>query len=216
MPIDCSDSLPGRSVSGLPPCAPGEIGVPLRVDGSSYLAGLHLTGAEHLRRRHLGLGAASSRALLHALWSLPHGVPVPWDSISDLDRVTLLEEGSGWVIDDGRTALRTYQPAGAVGSVVVTDGSLSRAVSRVAAHPPTFRRMALWRRESTRPPQRHLKQLDRAEALGIGVYTMQANECIELVTPAPAVVGLPAVFRWWIAEIAYRNWLMRIGPIARA
>jgi hypothetical protein len=194
------------------PLAPDETGVPLKIDGSSFVAGLRLCDTEHARRRDLGVGSATSTGLLHALWGLPYGIPVPWASMSERDRITLDGEGFGWIDDAGGAVVRTYQPPGAVGTIVVADSSLPRAVSRAASHPPTVRRVVLWRRQSDRPPRRQPAQLERASSFGIGIFAVNEGECREVLPAAPALTGLPAVFRWWQAELAYRNWLMHIEP----
>jgi hypothetical protein len=191
-----------------------EVGVPLRVDGNSFLAGLRITNGEHNRRRRLGVGAATSTGLLHTLWALPHGVPVLRSSLPERDQMTLNHEGFGWIDDDGCTVRRTYEPPGTVGTVIVIDTSLSRAVHRVASHPSTTRRIAVWQRQSERPPRPRRDQVERARSLGIGIYIVEHGRCSEVLGAAPALTGLPAVFRWWQAELAYRNWLMHIGPTA--
>ena len=205
-----------RSWSAEGPCAlplpADETEVRLKVDGNCYIAGLRLQDSEHARRENLGLAAATSTGLLHALWGLPYGIPVPRASISQLDRLTLDDEGFGWIDSDGRSVVRTYQPPGVVGTVIVTDSSLPGAVSRAIAHPPTVRRVALWRRQSEQAPRLLAHQLERARSFGIGIFTLHGDHCRQVLAPASALTGLPAVFRWWQAELAYRNWLMHMQP----
>jgi hypothetical protein len=196
------------------PLPPDEVGVPLRVDGNNFLAGFRITNSEHNRRRKLGVGAATSTGLLHTLWTLPLGVPVLRSSLPQRDQNTLNHEGFGWIDDDGCTVQRTYEPPGTVGTVIVVDTSLPRAVRRVASHPPTTRRIAVWRRNSDRPPRPQRDQVERARSFGIGIYIVEHGRCCEVLAFGPALPGLPAVFRWWQAELAYRNWLMHIGPTA--
>jgi hypothetical protein len=194
---------------------PGEMGVPLKVDGSSYVVGFRLTENEHARRLGLDLGAATSTGLLHALWGLPHGIPVLRTAVAVRDIATLDEEGVGWMRCLGRTIIRTYQPPGVVGTIVVSDSSLSRAMSRAASHPSTVRRIAIWRRRSNTTPRLRQAQLDYAAEFGLGIYATVGDETTQLLAADPGLTGLPAVFRWWQAELAYRNWLMHNTPTAQ-
>jgi hypothetical protein len=196
-----------------------ELLVPIRVDGASYHVGLRIDWVEHARRGRTGLGALTSSGLLHALWGLPWGIPVARAALSELDRHTIENEGQGWVEGHGPSLVRRYAPSGAVASVAVRHRSLSGAIARAGAHPPTVRRIAIWDRASSAPVRPDPLQLVRASTLGIGISVCSGGgggAAVELVAPAEAIVGLPAVFRWWQAELAYRNWLMRTRPTAPA
>jgi hypothetical protein len=48
--------------------------------------------------------------------------------------------------------------------------------------------------------------------LGIGVIASSKSEASALIEPGPAVTGRPAVYRWWQAEVCYRNWLSSTEP----
>lgn len=200
------------------PSTEGEVLVPLRIDGTSYAVGLRIDHDEHARRQVGELAAVVSTGLLHALWMLPRGVPVVWAALSEIDQDTIDVEGCGWVERSGPWVTRCYTPAGVVASLLVTHASLSRAIARAAAHPPTVRRIVRWERTTKGRLRPDPLQLSRAQTLGIGVYVHDpcSGECVELVAPAEALRGLPAVFRWWQAELAYRNWLMRRPPTAPA
>jgi hypothetical protein len=192
--------------------------VPLSVDGCSFSAGIAFDEAELARRACAGIGAVTSRGLLHALWSVPCEIPIPWSSLSPLDRFTLESEGKGWVDLKPRHVVRRYQPPGVVRTVSVSDGSLSRAISRVGARPPIFERIALWKRTSATIPRTRGATLDRARLLGIGVAVWDPSGVSELLAPQPAMIGVPSVYRWWQAELAYQSWLTirRTQPTAQA
>lgn len=192
------------------------IPIPLCVDGCFYVAGLWLDTAEHLRRSEMRLGAATSTGLLHALWELPAGIPVPKRALAPMDRETLRQEGCGWAEERRDDIVRVYRPAGLVGCVAVPDKSLAKAVQRVSAHPPTVRRTAVWLTASNDVSARTADLLSRAVRLGVGVLAVDGDRLCELVRPADAVRGRPAVFRWWQAELAYRNWLRSTVPIGTA
>lgn len=191
----------------------GEVFVNLCVDGSAYLAGLQLNEVEHNRRKNLGLGALTSTGLLHSLWEIPHGIPFLRESLKSFDLAELDNGEPGWIGEHDGKMIRHYQPPGTVRSIVVADESLAAAVSRAARHPMTVRRTAVWFRQSTRLNLRAENTLSRAHALGIGVIVAKDGQMAQLVPSLDAMRGRPAVFRWWQAELAYRNWLRCTGPI---
>ena len=189
-----------------------EIPVPLCVDGRRYIAGLRLNSFEHLRRQQVGLGAATSTGLLHALWELPYGISFPKRSFSEMDCMTLMEADDRWVEHSGNDFIRMYQPAGAIKWISASDRSLARAVNKAASHPPTIRRTAIWNTSTDGRSPKATATLLKATLLGVGVLAFDGIRTHELVGPGEAVRGRPAVFRWWQAELAYRNWISRITP----
>jgi hypothetical protein len=193
-----------------------EVPVQLSVDGHHYLTGLELDPVEHARRSRSQLGACTSTGLLHALWELPFGVAISWESLSFMDRCTLDEGGEGWVERKDDSVVRTYQPAGLIRSVFVSHGSLSKAVKGAASHPPTVRRVALWMEAAHRWSHNHEASLAKARALGVGVWASSGERVSRLLEPAQPLLGRPVVFRWWQAELAYRNWLSSTGPTGTA
>lgn len=193
-----------------------EVPVPLCVDGSFYIAGLRLDQAEHLRRSEVCLCAVTSTGLLHALWELPLGVPFPIRALAPMDQETLKQEGRGWAEERHEEVVRVYRPAGLIGCVAVPDRSLAKAVQKAAAHPPTVRRTAVWMTSTKDVSAKTTALLSYALSLGIGVLAVDGSRVCELVRPADAIGGRPAVFRWWQAELAYRNWLRCTVPIGRA
>lgn len=192
------------------PCL--DIPVPLCVDGRRYLAGLRLNSVEHLRRQQVGLGAATSTGLLHALWELPYGISFPRRSFSDFDCLTLTEADERWVQHRSDDFVRMYQPAGAIKWITTADKSLARAVDKAASHPPTVRRTAIWNTSTDGSSPKATATLLKARLLGVGVLASDGICTVELVEPGEAVRGRPAVFRWWQAELAYRNWINRTTP----
>jgi hypothetical protein len=192
------------------PCL--EIPVPLCVDGRRYIAGLRLNSVEHSRRQQVGLGAAASTGLLHALWELPYGISFPYRSFSEMDCMTLMEADDRWVQHTGNDFVRMYQPAGAIKSITASDRSLARAVDKAASHPPTVRRTAIWNTSTDGRSPKATATLLKARLLGVGVLAFDGIRTHELVETSEAERGRPAVFRWWQAELAYRNWINRTTP----
>jgi len=190
----------------------GEIPVPLSVDGRHYVAGLELNTQEHLRREQEGLGALTSTGLLHALWELPYGLTFPTRSFKIIDRTTLLNADHGWVEERRDGLVRKYQPIGSIRSITVSDKSLTRAVAKAASHPPTVRRTAIWFTSTAGASSSAVAALGRARIIGVGVIAIDGTRTIELVAAADAMRSRPVVFRWWQAELAYRNWINSREP----
>jgi hypothetical protein len=159
----------------------------------------------------VGVGAVTSTGILHALWQLPYAVPTPKGSLAEIDRGTL--EGSrGLVEEAGDDVVRVYQPAGAVRYVMVPAASLARGIHRAASHPPTVRRAAMCLEPKHGEGGSRARLLELAKDLGVGVLEVSARGVHELVPSARPQMGRPAVFRWWQAELAYRNWLRSTEP----
>jgi hypothetical protein len=181
--------------------------IPLCIDGRRFVAGLQLDLNERMRRLDAGLGAVTSTALLHALWELPYGFAFPSYSFKSMDRDALARADDALVEKQGNDFVRLYQPVGTIRSITVQDKSLARAVAKAGSHPPTVRRTAVWRTSTTGDSPLAAATLIRAKILGVGVIALSDSRVVELVKPADALRSQPAVFRWWQAELAYRNWV---------
>lgn len=175
--------------------------VDLQVDGSRFAAAFDLNADEHRRRQAIGAGAVTGTGLLHALWQLPVGIPFPASSLSVADVSTLRELGEGYV--DGTSILtRTYAPAARVTAVVTVADGVGDALARASLLPAIFWRLAMSRRR----PAHMERAVARCEAAGIGAIVMTADGPDVIVAPRAPKRGVPAVYRWWLGELAYRNW----------
>lgn len=186
--------------------------VPLSIDSTFYFAGLQVDQGEQDRRKKAGLQAIESTGLLHALWDIPNGIPFPSNAFSTLNRETLKEADEGWVEKHGTDFVRRFNPAGTVRCIAATDKSLLRSIRKAAAHPPTVRRTAVWMTSSNGPHCRYREELTFAASLGIGVVAMGQLEVHPLVDPEPPIRGRSNVFRWWQAELAFRNLIRNTVP----
>jgi hypothetical protein len=175
--------------------------VELRIDGSRFAARFDLDYREHHRRQRAGAGAATSTGLLHALWELPAHVPVPATCLGDLDRSTLREFGAGYV--EGTEELtRTFAPVATVTAVVVVAKGMNEAMARASRLPPIFWRLAA----SLRRPARFEDAVTAGHASGVGGVVVGGGGSEVVVAPRAPMRGVPAVYRWWLGELAYRNW----------
>lgn len=175
--------------------------VDLQVDRSRFAAAFELNVDEHRRRQAIGAGAVTRTGLLHALWQLPVGIPFPASSLSVADVSTLREMGEGFV--DGTSILtRTYEPAARVTAVVTVANGAGDALARASSLPAIFWRLAVSRRR----PADMDRAIARGEAAGVGAIVMTADGPDVIVAPRAPKRGVPAVYRWWLGELAYRNW----------
>lgn len=176
--------------------------VRLDVDGVRMLATFEPDDEEHARRSRLDIGAVTSTALLHGLWLLPSGVTVPMDEVPDHKRSRLESARHLVEVVDGCFE-RLYSPAGAVRIVAFGGTRTSRSVQRAARFTPILQRFALC--EGPARPSSNV--LQAARAWGVGLVQYADGSATVLVTPPVAELGVPAVYRWWIAELAYSSWL---------
>jgi hypothetical protein len=172
------------------------------VDGQRFVAEFLLDELEHERRVCCGAISFTDRRVLHALWSLPTGGRVHVDSLAPHDVETLREHGPGAVefIDD--QVSRVFQPAVSVRAIASIGHSLRALLNNVARVPPVYERVALALARS-RPS---VELIEEATRRGVGLASHVDGETRWWCTPPPAVVGVPAVYRWWISELVYDQW----------
>lgn len=175
--------------------------IELHIDGLRFGVEFRVDWGEHRRRQRLGLGAATNTGLLHALWELPAGLAIPADCLDERNRTTLRELGDGYV-EGTATFTRTFTPAGSISAVVVVADRMSGALSRVGRLPPIFWRIAAARRQ----PANVREAAMLCARIGVGGVVVTPDGATEVAAPKSPVRGVPAVYRWWLSELAYRNW----------
>lgn len=171
------------------------------IDGVRVAVAFDVDHGEDDRRRVAGLGAITATAVLYGLWLLPNGVPVPVDALPDHKRERLKGAPALVAVTDGQFQ-RLYEPAGSARAIACGGRSAVKAVERAARFSPIFRRYAAI-------PPRGASALAVASAqthrVGL-IETDGVDARVVLDSPAP-VLGVPAVYRWWVAEVAYEAWL---------
>jgi hypothetical protein len=183
-------------------CAPRDV-VPVSVDGRLLIMALQLDQIEHERRLNESLGAVQSRGLLSALWALPEQVAWPLSGLDSLDVDTLTQEGDGFVTFEGGSVTRIYRPAGQVRATAVVAKRLVDAVATASQLPPIFRRYAL----SLSCARSDSDATAMAHAVGVGSAFTSSDGLSILTSAQDPCVGVPGIYRWWLAEVAYRQWL---------
>jgi hypothetical protein len=176
--------------------------VDLTVDGVSMLAAFEPDSCEHRRRTDLDIGAVTSTGLLHGLWLLPAGLPVPVTEVPDHKRRHL--DAAPRLVDVTEAGYqRCYSPPGVVRAVAFGGSRMDRALQRAARFTPIVQRFVY----SDGPMRFSPAHLNRAKEAGVGMFDCSGRTTRVLLDPSPAEVGVPAVYRWWIAELAYASWL---------
>ena len=178
--------------------------VPLSLDGARMLVALELDVDEHVRRVDTGVGAITSTALLHGIWLLPAGGAVRAAGLPD-NKVRSLRAAPYVAQQRGSNFVRTYSPPGVVRAVAFSGRCVERAVLRAARFTPIFQRFVLLDADC---PEIPIRVQWEAREWGVGIVAQgRGNRTEQVVPAAEAVVGVPSVYRWWVAELAYRRFL---------
>ncbi len=178
--------------------------VSISIEGSKMLAAFELDPKEYKRRQRIGVGAITSKALLHGLWSLPTGGFVPSEALPDV-KVQRLRTAPHSVIETDRGFWRTYDPPGTLRSVAFDGSSVDRSVHRAIRFTPIVQRFVLTH-GSNEPVPWPIECL--AREWGVGIIDVEQKDGPRVIVPAsPAEIGVPSVYRWWLAELAYKNYL---------
>ena len=176
--------------------------VDLTVDGVLMLVAFQPDDCEHRRRTALDVGAVTSTGLLHGLWLLPSGLPVPVTQVPDHKR-RHLDAAPNLVAVTDAGYQRSYSPPGVVRAVAFGGSKIGRALQRAARFTPIVQRLVY----SEGPMRPSPARVSEAAEAGVGLFECVASNARLLLEPSPAEVGVPAVYRWWIAELAYERWI---------
>ncbi len=183
------------------------VGVPIirfAIDGLKMIGAFAPCPHEHERRQRAGIGAVTSTALLHGLWLLPRGVVTPPDLLPDV-KVQRLRAAPRVAIETDAGFIRKYEPPGVLRSVVFCSSSVRRSVDRAARFTPIIQRFALIDEEHQAVPS-SVEWV--AREWGVGIIGLRQGSSPRVLVPAsPAEIGVPGVYRWWVAELAYERYL---------
>ena len=210
------NSLETPGVSGLAPALgpfrdlPHDLQlVQVIADGASWTAGFVLDKSEHYRRVSAGGGPVVDRRALHALWELPTGEWIGASALNRRDVETLEACNESLVEQDGRHFRRLFRPAGRVRLAICAASRLERGLWRMSRLPPIFYRFVTSTSESLSE-----RAIELAHRRGVGVISPGIEGSDVLVPARPPLRGCPAVYRWWIDELAYEGWLSTTEPIS--
>lgn len=178
--------------------------VQFSIDGSEMLGALEICPDEHERRKQAGVGAITSTALLHGLWMLPPHAPTPAAALPEV-KVQRLRAAPHAAVETSAGFELTYSPPGVLRSVAFFGRSVERAVDRAVRFTPIVERHVLVT-EDQQPVAAPTECI--AREWGVGILSVGLGSCPEVLVPAsPAETGVPSVYRWWAAELAYERYL---------
>jgi hypothetical protein len=168
------------------------------------LGALEICTSEHERRRQAGIGGITSTALLHGLWLLPPHGPTPSGMLPEI-KVQRLRAAPHAAVETDEGFELTYSPPGMLRSVALRSRSVARAVDRAARFTPIVERFVLV--DETQQPVASPTECVARE-WGVGIISLRCGDSPEVLVPAsPAETGIPSVYRWWVAELAYERYL---------
>jgi hypothetical protein len=176
--------------------------VEMVVDGRQLFAAFEVDPIEHGRRLELGVGAVTSTGLLHGLWLLPAGGCVPACALPEVKRARLRNAPHA-VVERDSGFERTYAPPGVVRGVGFDGSNSAATVARAARFTPIVRRIALV--HASRGISGSAER--SAREFGVGVVLVDDESARVAVPAVGPVPGVPSVYRWWIAELAYERML---------
>jgi hypothetical protein len=180
--------------------------VPTRIPVAGCTAWLNLDADELRRRQTIGMGAVTSTALLSSLWELPSGGSVP-SSALEPSIVARLRSAECVVTESTNGFRRNYAPIGTVSAVAFSGRQSLKAFGRAAAFTPIVRRYAVI------PARDFTSEIaDLGEKWGVGIAIHDGQTPIDA---RAAEVGIPHVYRWWLAELAFAQIKLREYPATK-
>ena len=182
--------------------------VRVHIDGVAYLCHFRVDGDEHQRRAEHGLGAVTSTGLLHALWNVPEE-GVLWQTLTSLDAATVDARHAEGLVETRRDCVfRAYRPPGRILLLATRRPGADAAIRNAMRLPPIFGRAAIWNYPDVGRAEKAIRLIELAKRSGLGlVEARDSREPAVLSPPADPIPGLPAVSRWYYAELAYSRWL---------
>ena len=176
------------------------------IDGQEMLGAFELSPNEHERRARARVGAIVSTALLHGLWLLPPGGPTPLGMLPDV-KVQRLRAAPHAAVETDAGFERTYSPPGVLRSVALSGRNVERTVDRAARFTPIVQRFVLV--DENQEPL-NSSTACAAREWGVGIMSVRPGAGPHVLIPAgSADTGIPSVYRWWVAELAYERYLYK-------
>lgn len=120
---------------------------------------------------------------------------MPSEAIAPLKR-RQLRDARHFVLERGTTFERLYSTPGAIRAVAFRDTKPARCVEAAVRSTPIVERIVI---TSANVPA---SDLSVASKYGIGIIETTEQEKRVVLRPKNAALGVPAVYRWWLAKIA--------------
>jgi hypothetical protein len=185
----------------------GELVPDVQYAASTCTAVVQLDTEEVQRREAAGLGALASTGrhlrLLHTLFDLPFGEPVPWSAINPLAQAELDCAPAGVLEHESHQVIRLWRPAVTIsGVVVVARDNSRRGLGRVGVHAWLPRGLV-----ATRRPRPSSMLAFEAAHFGIGLVVPQRPAGWELLlAPQRPRRRRICLQQWQFLEEVYAAW----------
>lgn len=169
---------------------------------------LDIDDAEHERRQAASLGVATGHGFggLDVLMALPHGLPVPLESLSDHQRAYIRQAPAGiCTVSDGQVVRHVTRPCQVLLATVRAESASQLALDAAEKFTAFCAREVI----ITRAPSVHYpEKLLEFGYYGIGVCLQHPDGHLEtLVEPRPWRTKRHSPAAWWFAETAYGQFL---------
>lgn len=190
----------------LVPSWPGYSGATLHLD---------IDHTEHQRRRDAGIGVVTGHGFggLDILMALPHGMPVPLDTLNKHQRDYVLQAPAGiCTVDDGQVTRHAIRACRVTLATIRSRSASEVALDSASRFAPFCPRQVVIRRA---PRLRNPEHLLEFGFYGIGVVLEHDDGTWEtLAEPRPWRPKRHTPAAWWFAERAYGQFLAQ--PVAGA
>jgi hypothetical protein len=174
---------------------------------------LAIDQAEHERRQAAGLGTVTGHGFggLDHLMALPHGLPVPLDSLDKYQQAYVRKAPAGiCTVHDGHVTRHAVRPCRITMATVRYNTTYKMALDSASRFAPFCARQVIVKRLDKDAFHR-INRLAEFDWYGIGVLLEhEGGELETVVKPRPFVPKRHTPAAWWFAEQAYAAYLDHI------
>ena len=173
---------------------------------------LAIDQAEHERRQAAGIGTVTGHGFggLDHLMALPHGLPIPLNSLDKHQRAYVRKAPAGiCAVHDGHVTRHAVRPCRVTMATVRFDTTYKMALDSASRFAPFSARQVIVKRLD-RDAFHRINRLAEFDWYGIGVLLEHEDGALEtVVDPRPFVPKRHTPAAWWFAEQAYAAYLKR-------
>lgn len=189
----------------------GTVDVPSLTGGyTNATLTLVIDQAEHQRRQEAGMRTATGHGFggLDHLMALPHGLPVPLDSLDKHQRAYVRKAPAGiCTVNDGHVTRHVIRPCRVALATVRFNTTYKMALDSASRFAPFCARQVIVKRLPKRAFDRVNDEME-FEFYGIGIVLEHPDGALEtVVEPRPWRPKRHTLAAWWFAEQAYDAYL---------
>lgn len=197
----------------------GTVDVPSMTGGYTHATlTLAIDETEHARREAAGLRLVVGHGFggLDHLMALPHGLPVPLDSLDKHQRAYVRKTPPGIVsVTDGQVTRHAVRPCRVTMATVHYNALYKTALNSASRFAPFCARRVIVK-QLTKDAFHRINELAEFDFYGIGVLLEHTDGSLEtVVEPRPWVPKRHTPAAWWFAEQAYASYLEHAPALER-